>query len=119
MRRTKGTGYECPVQGARNGPRMDEDSVGPRHWVAGGPVGYKHGMRDARGGRGQERGAARAAQQPLGNRTWDAASGPQTGRGKGEQDIAGSRTNRSRERWVTGSAKQQPRGIGKPVAMER
>ena len=32
--------------GARNGPRMHEDPVGPRHRVAGGPVGYKHGMRD-------------------------------------------------------------------------
>ena len=35
--------------GARNGPRMDEDPVGPRHRVAGGPVGYKHGMRDGMG----------------------------------------------------------------------
>ena len=34
------------MQGARNGPRMNEDLVGPRHWVAGGPLGYKHGMRD-------------------------------------------------------------------------
>ena len=32
--------------GARNGLRMDEDPVGPRHRVAGGPVGYKHGMTD-------------------------------------------------------------------------
>ena len=30
--------------GARSGPRMDEDPVGPRHRVAGNPVGYKHGM---------------------------------------------------------------------------
>ena len=29
---------------ARNGPWMEEDQVGPRHRVAGGPVGYKHGM---------------------------------------------------------------------------
>ena len=35
--------------GARNGPRMDEDPVGPHHRVAGGPVGYKHGMRDGMG----------------------------------------------------------------------
>ena len=35
--------------GARNGPRMDEDPVGPCHRVAGGPVGYKHGMRDGMG----------------------------------------------------------------------
>ena len=31
------------MQGARNGPRMDEDPVGLHYRVAGGPVGYKHG----------------------------------------------------------------------------
>ena len=35
--------------GARNGPRMEEDPVGLRHRVAGGLVGYKHGMRDGMG----------------------------------------------------------------------
>ena len=35
--------------GAQNGPRMDEDPVRPRHRVADGPVGYKHGMRDGMG----------------------------------------------------------------------
>ena len=35
--------------GAQNGPRMDEDPVGPRHRVAGGPVGYENGMRDGMG----------------------------------------------------------------------
>ena len=35
--------------GAQNGPRMDEDPVGPRHRVAGGPVGYEYGMRDGMG----------------------------------------------------------------------
>ena len=35
--------------GAQNGSRMDEDPVGPRHRVAGGPVGYEHGMRDGMG----------------------------------------------------------------------
>ena len=45
----KRAGRERPVLGARNGPRMDEDPVGPRHRVAGGPVGYKHGMRDGMG----------------------------------------------------------------------
>ena len=35
--------------GAQNSPRMDEDPVGPRHRVAGGPVGYKHGKRDGMG----------------------------------------------------------------------
>ena len=44
-----GAGRERPVLGARNGPRMDEDPVGPRHRVAGGPVGYKHGMRGGMG----------------------------------------------------------------------
>ena len=39
----KGAGRERPVVGTRNGPRMDEDPVGLRHRVAGGPVGYKHG----------------------------------------------------------------------------
>ena len=38
-----------PVLGARNGSRTDEDPVGPRHRVPGGPVGYKHGMRDGMG----------------------------------------------------------------------
>ena len=42
-------GGERPVLGAQNGPRMDEDPVGPRHRVAGGPVGYKHGMSDGMG----------------------------------------------------------------------
>ena len=37
--------------GAQNAPRMDEDLVGPRHRVAGGLVGYKHGMRDGMGPR--------------------------------------------------------------------
>ena len=78
------------MQGARNSPRMDEDPVGPRHWVAGSPVGYKHGMRDAMGARGQDRAVARAAQQPLGIRkSRDAGIGPMTGCGKGERDNAG------------------------------
>ena len=47
--RGAGAGGERPVLGAQNGPRMDEDPVGPRHRVAGGPVGYKHGMRDGMG----------------------------------------------------------------------
>ena len=36
------------MQGARNGPLKDEDPVGPRHWIAGGLVGYKYGMKDGR-----------------------------------------------------------------------
>ena len=47
--RGAGAGGERPMLGAQNGPRMDEDPVGPRHRVAGGPVGYKHGMRDGMG----------------------------------------------------------------------
>ena len=47
--RGKGAGRERPVLGARNGPRMDEDPVVPRYRVAGGPVGYKYGMRDGMG----------------------------------------------------------------------
>ena len=47
--RGAGEGGERPVLGARNGPRMDEDPLGPRHGVAGGPVGYKHGMGDGMG----------------------------------------------------------------------
>ena len=40
------------MRGAQNGPQMDEDPVGPRHGVACGPVGYKHGMRNGMGARG-------------------------------------------------------------------
>ena len=36
------------MQGARNGPRMDDDPVGLRHWVAGGPVGYKQAKEGVR-----------------------------------------------------------------------
>ena len=44
-----GAKRERPVLGARYGPWMDEDPEGPRHRVAGGPVGCKHGMRDGMG----------------------------------------------------------------------
>ena len=75
------------MQGARKGPRMNKDPVGPRHGVAGGPVGYKHGMRDGMGARGQDRGVARAAQQPPCNReTTGSGKGPVTGSGKEERD---------------------------------
>ena len=47
--RGAGAGGERPVLGAQNSPRMDEDPVGPRHRVAGGLVGYLHGMRDGMG----------------------------------------------------------------------
>ena len=39
--------------GARNGPRMEEDPVGPRHSVAGDLEGYKHGMMGNRDGTGK------------------------------------------------------------------
>ena len=39
----KGAGRERPVLGARNGPRMDEDPVGPRHRVAGARWGINTG----------------------------------------------------------------------------
>ena len=40
--------------GARNGPWMDEDPVGPRYRVTGGPVRYNHGMKGE--GDGTEKG---------------------------------------------------------------
>ena len=76
------------MQGARNGPRMNENRVGPRHSVAGGPVGYKHGMRDGMGARGQDRGVARSAQQPLETgKPRDTWIRPVTGSDKGEWDM--------------------------------
>ena len=107
------------MQGAQNSPRLDEDPVGPRHRVAGSPVGYKHGMRDGMRGRGEERRVARAAQQPLGNgKPRDEGIGPPRGGGSGERDTAWLPTNQSMEIFMSESAKQQPRGIGKPGAME-
>ena len=76
------------MQGSRNGSRMDQDPVGPRHWVAGGPMGYKHKMRDGMGARGQDRGVPRAAQQPLGiGKAREEGIWPMTGCGKGERDM--------------------------------
>ena len=40
--------------GVRNGPQTDEDPVGPRHRVAGGPLGYEQGMKGE--GEGTEKG---------------------------------------------------------------
>ena len=83
-------GYEQAVKGAQDGPLLG----GSRHWVAGGPVGYKHGMRDEMRGRGQKSGVARAAQQPLGNgEPRDERSRLVMGSCKGERGIAGLRTN--------------------------
>ena len=47
------------MQDARKCPRMDEDPGGPRHVVAGGPVGYKHGMRGEVWGPGHWRNVAK------------------------------------------------------------
>ena len=85
--------------GARNGPLMDEDPVGSRHRVAGGPVGYKHGMRDRMG------------------RTTTPWDGETRGRWDWADDGMWQRGTGHGMGWETESAKQQPRGIGKPVAM--
>ena len=47
--RGAGEGGERPVLGAQHSPQMEEEPVGPRHRVASGPVGYKHGKRDGMG----------------------------------------------------------------------
>ena len=65
------------MQGAQKGPRTDEDPVGPRHWVAGGPLGYKHGMRDGKRERDPEESVAKASQQPQeSEKSRDAETGP-------------------------------------------
>ena len=65
------------MPGAQNGPRMDDDPVGPRQRDAGGQVGYKHGMGDGNKNGGkpeagagqetewgeQERGVAKRSEQ--------------------------------------------------------
>ena len=57
------------MKGARKGPRMSEDAVGPRHSVVGGPIGIRRRRRD------QEESVAIAAQQPQENeKTRDAGS---------------------------------------------
>ena len=105
------------MQGARNGPQIDEDPVGPRYWVAGGPMAYKHGMRDGMRGRDREKSVARAEREPLQNGK-TAGRGDWAGdwtrqRGKGHRGMA----NETEQGKMAEGAKQQPRGIGKPVAM--
>ena len=98
------------MQGARNGPRMDEDPVCPRHWVAGGPVGYKHRTRDGMGPGakiGVWHGRTTAPWDRETTGCWDWAGDRMWHRGTGHG-----------MGWVTESTKQQPRAIGKPVAME-
>ena len=75
-----GAGGERPVLGAQNGPRMDEDPVGPRHRVAGGPVRYQHGRRDAMG-----------PHNSLGDQAGAAAQGKGTGAGR-ERPVLGARS---------------------------
>ena len=71
---------------ARNSPRMDEDPVGPRHWVAEGPVWYTHAMRDRMGP--GARSVARAAQQSCGiGIPRNAGIGPVPGCGKRDRDM--------------------------------
>ena len=96
--------------GAPNRPRMDEHPVGPRDWVARSPVGYKRGMRDGMG-HGARTGVWHGRHSnPLGLGNHGMR---QMGR---RPDVAkGNGTTRGSE---SESAKQQPRGIGKPVAME-
>ena len=107
--RKKRAGRVRPVLGARNGPRMEEDPVGPRHRVAGNPVGYKHGMMGQGDGAGKGvwlgRTNARQGRESMGR--WERAGARMRQRGRGH--------GMGRE---TESAKQQSRGIGKLVAME-
>ena len=86
--------------GARNGPRIDEDLVGPRHGVAGGPVGYKHGMRDGMGLQDSPGELARAA-----------AQGEGTGAGR-ERPVLGARNGPWMEEAPVG---QRHRVAGDPV----
>ena len=76
------------MQGARNGHRIEQDPVGPHHWVAGSLLGYKHGMMDGMWARRHYWGVGRAAHQPIG--TWkirDAVIGPVTGWDKEKRDM--------------------------------
>ena len=77
--------------------------MGPRHWVAGCPVGYKHGMRDGMGAWGRT------------TAPWEREN---TARGDWAGDGMWQRGMGHGMGWETESAKQQPRRIGKPVAIE-
>ena len=98
--RRKGAERERPVLGARNGPWMDEDPVGPRHRVAGGPVGYKHGMRDGMGPHDSPRDLAGAA-----------AQGKGTAAGR-ERPVLSARSGPWKERAPSGPAPQGSRRPG-------
>ena len=83
--------------GTQNGPWMDEDPVGPRHRVAGSPVGYKHGTRDGMG----------PTQQPTG-----LGRGRGTGKKGGKGATRARRTKRSPDGW--GSSGPAPQGCWRP-----
>ena len=84
--------------GAQNGPRMDEDPVGPRNRVAGGPDGYT-----------QDEGWDGAAQQPR---------GLGRGRGTGKRDWGGKGATRARRTKRSpdggGSSGPAPQGCWRP-----
>ena len=78
-RGTRGWDRSDPCKEHETVPGLDEDPVGPHHWVASGLVGYKHGMRDGMRGQNQEKCVARAAPQPLENgKPRDPGIGPVT-----------------------------------------
>ena len=83
--------------------------MGQRHRVAGDPVGYKHGMQGQ--GDGAGKGVWLGPHNVLRSREsmgrWERAGAGMRQRGMGR--------GKGRE---AESAKQQPHGIGKPVAME-
>ena len=99
------------MQGARNGPRMDEEPVGLRHWVAGSLVGCKPRDEGWDGGMGLGQGCGTGHTTP----PWDWET-------KRRVDWAGDgmwrRGTGHGMGWEANNAKQQPRGIGKFVAME-
>ena len=86
--------------GAQNGPRMDEDPVGPRHRVAGGLMGYKHGMRDGMG-----------PQDSPGDYAGAAAQGKGTGAGR-ERPVLSARSGPQKGEAPVG---QRHRVAGDPV----
>ena len=106
------------MQEAQNGPRIDENPVGPRHWVADGPVGYKQGMSNRMRGRDQEKSLTTAAPQPPRElKTAGHADGVADGmrqRGTGHRGVA----NQSERGKMADSSKQHPCEFGAPVAME-
>ena len=122
--------------GTPNGPRMDEDPVGPRQRVAGGLVGYKHGMRGK--GDGTEKGVwlgPRNSPRRMGRRgTWgirrdgcgDIAQGKGAGAGR-ERPVLGAQNGPSmhedpegpRRRVAGGPAGYKHEMVGKGDGTEK